>query len=476
MDNPPDSTYLTGQRHTSRLWGTSDNFKPLNVIDLPRPEHTLDEDLQKFNPHLPQPGEMISPPDIINTDSNNVPYNQFRSPNSNPMFNQNNYQSQNQIMEQRESLTSILSNLFYDKLEKANKYHHIMSPYSAYYILLCLLIGTTKTSFKELATSMGITSPDILPALTTESIKLHKELINQNGLKIQIVNSFFIDRTYYAKVLDSYKLFIKKVGNIQQVDFKNKRQTASNINYWVKDITRGLINKMVEDDTIGEDTVMMLMNVVYFKADWQNTFEINSTQTQSFQQSTGLKVKIPLMYQKSSIYYLEDSQYQLATLNYKNPNFVMDFILPKNQNNNNVPFPVNNLHQFLEMYTCHQRHQKVEIYIPNFKQESRIELGQGLNKLGVNRIFSQYDAELDNISSPRHSFDRLYVNDIFQKAVIIVNETGTEAAVATAVILDSYNFSPKEKIAVFRADRTFQYCVRYVPTNTILFSGLYDAN
>lgn len=471
MDNqyPPDSTYITGQRQSNRIWGTSDDFEPLNMMDLPRPEHTLDKDLQQYNPHLPQPTDMIAPPDTIMINDHNIPYNQYTesqpqqptiAPRPPPI----------KLQPQRDSLMSILSNLFYNKIKQTDRYHHVMSSYSIYYLLLCLLVGTTDSSFTELASSMGITNSDILPALTTESIKLQRELTMHKDIKIQIINTLFINSRYYKKILQPYKNFMKKVGSVQKLDFSNKQSAINMINYWVKDITRGLIPNTLDNDSISSDTELIMMNIVYFKANWEKAFDVNSTRPAHFQQSTGMKVKVPMMNQKISTYYFSDSRYQLLTLSYNNPNFVIDFILPQSTGD----FPVKNLHQFLESYTVHQRKQEVNVFIPRFKQENNINLVSPLREIGVNRIFDQYQAELFNMSARTNSFNRLSVSDIFQKVVMIVNETGTEAA-AVSVATTRYNFSPsEERVVTFRADKTFQYCVRYVPTNTILFSGLYD--
>jgi len=482
-DNPPDSTYITSKRQSNRTWGNENQNETLNIMDLPRPENVLDREesndsyLNMYRPSLPQPDDMVCRHDnltqfIDNYNDNNDPNN---ISNSNQYY-QNTQNNQIALKQQRDSLLSILSNLIYDKClpHFRNRYDHVFSPYSFYYILLCLLVGSNNKTFAELAVVMGMVKSEILPALTIESIKLHKELMSMEGIKIQILNGFFVDEQFKEHLMPRYISFIKKVGNIHPVNYSNKRQTVSKINGWVKDATRGLIPQLLDGGNINDMTKMIMVNVIYFKASWRSTFSKSETQIKSFHQSSGLKVKIPLMFQESKQLYFHDSKYQMLTLSYSNPNFVMDFILP---NKNNNDFPINNMHQFIESYNLHQTKQKVKIYIPKFKQNTRQSLVSILKKQNVKLLFDPYQAELYNIAKYPNNVERIYVSDIIQEAVIIVDEEGTEAAAVTASIMLSYSSYGKEPtIPTFRADRTFQYNVRYLPTNTILFTGVFDGN
>jgi serine protease inhibitor len=479
-DNPPDSTYITSQREASRTWGTNnaDNYEPPAMLDLPKPEQAMNridvnnDYLRIHNPTLPQPSDMICPHDNLSQFVEHE--HEHDHEHDQPQHDQYNNQLI-QLKPRQESLFSILSNVMYDKIlpNLNNKYDHVFSPYSFYYILLCLLVGSNNTTFTELAKAMGMIRSEILPALTIESIKLHKELIDSQGIKIQILNGFFIDNRFKQYVIPRYIEFIKKVGKIHPVNFSNQRSTISTINGWVKDATRGMIPQMIDGSNIHETTKMIMINVIYYKADWEDKFDKASTEIQPFSQATGLKVKIPLMYQKSKQLFFQDSRYRLLTLSYHNPNFVMDFILPA-QNNND--FPIRNLHQFLETYGVHQMEQEIKIYIPRFKQQTRQSYNSVLQKLNVHSMFNAHQAELYNIAKYSNDMDRIYVSNIIQEAVIVIDETGTEASAATAVVIDEYSIPLEKTSIVFRADRTFQYCLRYLPTNTILFTGLYDGN
>lgn len=467
--DPPDSSRITSQRQIDRTWGNVDDYQPPNILGHPMPEHLLDK---KYKPEIPHPS--ISPPDIIQTNNNNIPFTQFIH-NMNrinyPEQHNENKHNQNQlsipipILSNRESMLSILSNQFYGKLSphfvSNQKYNIIFSPYSLYYMLLCLLVGSVNSTFNELGNNMGMIKSDILPALIAESIKLHRELINHDGLKIQISNAFFISPNF--KISTDYDSFIKKVGRIYPTNFNNPSQAISMMNEWVNDTTRGLIQEMISSADIELYTKMVMINVIYFKANWKNQFQKSNTKDSSFTKSNGIKIMKPLMYQKEDFYYMEDGQCQFITLPYYNPNFVMDFILP---NKNNNDFPVKELNAFLEVYVNHQVKQNVSVYIPKFKQSNKISLNKPLINMGISKIFDPSQAELTNISN-----SNLYISNILQEAIIIVDEIGTEAVAATISVT---NFTPKSNTFIFKADRTFQYVVRYVPTNTILFTGVYD--
>lgn len=474
--DPPDSSYITGQRNMDRTWGNNINHQPPNLLSRPLPEQLLDDDLK---PQIPQFNDLVSPSDVIQVNNNNVPFSQFVHQLNNKNFPDTNltqYSNQPQkqlqpqylLLEQRDSMLSILSNLLYNKLynHMSDKYNYILSPFSLYYVLLSLLVGARGNTFNELGTLLGMVKSDILPALITESIKLQRELINHEGVNIRISNGFFIDNDFKDSIIPKYNEFMKKVGKTYIVNFNQPSYATSRMNDWVSDITRGLIKDLMKPSDIIPNTMMVLINVIYFKANWKNQFNKMATSSQNFSKSTGLKVRVPLMYQKSKHYYFEDGQFKVLTLSYQNPNFVMDVILPNNKTEN---FPVANLQQFLEIYNNHQMNQEVEIYLPKFKQQNQINLKPILKRLGVNKLFNKNTSDLLNIGIKNGN--NLYVSKIIQEAVIIVDEVGTEAVAATMSMVNSLGTS---KSLVFRADRTFQYTIRYVPTNTILFTGVYD--
>jgi serine protease inhibitor len=432
-NNPIDSTYVTSQRTSNRTFGI-ENPELVTGIDLPRPEVTLDKDYEQYLPNLPHPGNMIAPPDVISYNQNNLPHQHYQYQNEYSNNSQNNFPvnlphhnsrptvHKISLLPQFDSLMSILSNLSYNKILKTipHKYNHVISPYSLFSVLLYIMVGSTKNTFVELGKLLGISSPDIVPALVAESVKLYKELIHHQAIKIQIRTGYFIDTDFKSKITPGYQEFIKKSGDIKLTNFSNKRQSVSTMNNWVRDISRGTIKQIVDGSDINSLTQMVLINVIYFKADWKDKFQKSVTQVNDFSQSTGLRIKIPLMYQKSKQYYFEDSRYKILSMSYMNPNFVMDFILPQNiSSESSYGFPVNNLHQFLETYTVHQSRQEVNIYIPKFEQKNKLSLVNPLKKLGVKQLFDPFSCQLFNISVPKTNAERLFVSQIIQEAYII---------------------------------------------------------
>lgn len=470
---PPDSSRIIGRRQMDRTWGNTDNFVPLNPPKPPMPEH-----MQVLSrPKIPAPS--IIPSDVIQTNQNNVPFSEFVHNLNHSNFPEDFSKSKNKppvpvlisIYEKRESLLSILSNQFYGKISSNidvnKKYDIVFSPYSLYYSLLALLVGAKNDTFTELGNAMGIIKPDILPGLVAESIKLHRELMDHQKIKLQISNGFFCEnQKMYSNISQEYNTFIKKIGRIYPVNISNASDT---INIWINDVTRGLIPKIVSQNDIRPNFKMMIINVIYFKADWNSRFDESYTKNHDFQKSSGFKIKVPLMYQQNEFRYAEDSKFQFITLPYQNPNFVMDIILPAKSNNN---FPVQNLAQFIDIYTNNQCNTDVKLYLPKFKQTSTVKLTKILNKTGINQLFVPFQSDLGNITNVKE----FYISDIIQKTMIEVNETGTIAVSATS--LNIYMNSARTELskAIFKADRTFQYTIRYIPTNTIIFTGIYDGN
>jgi serine protease inhibitor len=468
----PDTTVVASNKQSSRTWGIpSESVK--NILDMPQSSDSYTDSYSSmFNPAIPAPS-ITKHNNLMSGYGNQFGYGDYEEYDDGHSGH-NNKKSSISVLPERKSIFSVMSNLYYGKMHPhfENKFNQIYSPYSLYYIALCALVGSTGNTFKQLGDAMGINKSDIVPSMIEDCMNLYHHISKQEGVQISVMNGFFVRDSFQNQIMESYKNFAKKIGQIKPLNFNNKSGTVSTINSWVKDGTRGLIPNFINESGIDNNTVMMVINIIYFKSMWMCPFDKSSTQTKPFRKSNGLSVNVPMMYQSEDFKYVEDSKYQMVTMAYTNPNFVMHVILPQPSNNNE--FPVQNLHNFLETYRPHQREKTVKVYLPKFTQKTKQKLNDCFKNLGVIDLFSMNRAELFNIAKPVDGVNRLYVSEIIQEAVIIVDESGTEATAATLMSM-MRNCSSMSKDIVFNANRTFQYIIEYVPSNTILFTGVYDA-
>ena len=168
------------------------------------------------------------------------------------------------------------------------------------------------------------------------------------------------------------------------------------------------------------------------------------------------------MFQKGSFAYFEDKNYQAIELPYMDNELSMLVVLPKAVDGLPAVEKETNIYRTISLRVK----KDIQLFLPKFKIEASFQLKQTLAKLGAAIIFSN-DADFTGIAS-----DGLQVDDVIHKAVVDVNEEGTEAAAATAVIMEAAGIPmPQEAIKMFKADHPFVFVLQDIATGNILFIG-----
>jgi serpin B len=235
----------------------------------------------------------------------------------------------------------------------------------------------------------------------------------------------------------------------------------------VSNKTKNKIPSIVSRQNITHDTRLILTNAIYFKGKWAKQFRKSSTIKNHTFYSPGKKVKVPMMYQERKFNYTETADCQILELLYQGHEMRMIILLPKDKNGLSKieqQLSVENLSSWLSK--IHQ--QKVKLYLPKFKMALETELSKTLNKMGMVEAFDQYSADFSGITNDPLG---LCISDVIHKAVVEIDEEGTEAAAATAVhfrrVMSAH--TPKDPI-IFRADHPFIFLIQ-ASNGNILFMG-----
>ena len=256
-------------------------------------------------------------------------------------------------------------------------------------------------------------------------------------------------------------------ANVDQTDFRSSAEAARNqINQWVAQKTKDKIQEILPPGSVDAMTRMVLANAIYFKGTWFKQFEKNQTSSQPFHISSARQVQAPLMHHTDEVRYMEEDAFQAVELPYKGGELSMTVLLPKNVDG------CSGLEAYLTPALLSRslgqmRKQKVEIFLPRFKLESKFELKDVLAKMGMPDAF-ETRADFSGMDGTRN----LFISAVFHKAWGEVNEEGTEAAAATAVTIKrSALIKEPGPPPVFRADHPFIFLIRDIQSGSILFLG-----
>ncbi|XP_006892798.1 PREDICTED: serpin B7 isoform X2 [Elephantulus edwardii] len=286
---------------------------------------------------------------------------------------------------------------------------------------------------------------------------------SHNDYELNIANGIFAE-----KVFDIHKNFIgcaEKLYNarVERVDFTNDvEDTRFKINKWIENETHGKIKNIFQEGSISSSAVMVLVNAVYFKGQWESAFTKSDTLKTCFKspQCPGKEVLMMHQEQKFNLSVVKDPPMQVLQLRYRG-GISMYILLPErdiSQIENQLTF--RNLMDWTNPRKMSFRY--VDLFLPRFKIEKNYEVKKYLKALGVKDIFDESRADLSGIASG----GRLYLSKLTHKSYIEVSEEGTEAAATTGT-----NIVEKQlpSSVTFRADHPFLFLLR--KGDIILFSG-----
>jgi serpin B len=247
---------------------------------------------------------------------------------------------------------------------------------------------------------------------------------------------------------------------------KNSNDVCLKINEWVSKITEGKIKNLIPAGVLTSMTKLVLVNAIYFKGSWEHKFKESKTQKLPFYNENGNSSKVELMYQKSKLKFFKSAEYKLLQLPYKNNDLSMNIVLPNKDINIKELEDKLKLNQLFTIIN-NSRRKKVRVYIPKFKFDLALGLNSIMKKLGMKDAFTNSA----NFSKMTDKND-IKISRIIHKAFIDVNEEGTEAAAATAVIMVgksmSRHFVPDP---IFKADHPFIFFIVDNKHKEILFIG-----
>lgn len=335
-----------------------------------------------------------------------------------------------------------------------------LSPYSLQMALAMVNEGATGKTRKQISMLL----PKNLSAVNQKML---------NSVSLTQANSIWISNSIAADVKEKFIASNREkfLADVRRLAFD--ASAVRQMNAWCSDKTHGLIPSVIE--RLNPEDRMVLMNALHFKADWEEKFEQSKTRKKPFFLADGTEKKVDMMSQNRYMTYAETVDCQIVRLDYKasakntenkteNTQFAMYVLLPKEGIGTSAILNRIDEKSWRKLAFSNE---KVHLQLPKWECDYGTSLVSALTRMGASRMFSA-NAQFSKICR-----QKLCVSDIIQKCVIKVNETGTEAAAVTAVIMRLTSAGPRQEKAIeMNVNRPFIYVLAETTTDTPIFIGI----
>ncbi|HQX49696.1 MAG TPA: serpin family protein [Planctomycetaceae bacterium] len=330
------------------------------------------------------------------------------------------------------------------------------------------------------AGAAGVTKTEIAKVLhlepgqhTDAGFAVLMELLNstgdRNGYQLNTANRLWGDSD--AQFETPFLQLVREQYHapLESLDFGKSQQARETINRWVLDQTRGRIADLIPQGMLNAQDRLVLTNAIFFQGGWQHEFEQSATKPAPFHVSPDVTVETPMMSQQESFSYTEDEMAQVVSLPYRGHEVSMVVMLPKQRDGLamlEATFTEKRLSEWLRSLNTDRL---VRLHLPRIKLESQLMLTEMLKAMGMKTAFD----ESANFTAMSKS-ESLMISQVIHQANVDVDEKGTEAVAATAIImaLPTAPFDPEPKQpVVFRADHPFLFLIRENRSGAILFLG-----
>ena len=286
---------------------------------------------------------------------------------------------------------------------------------------------------------------------------------DEKGFRLNIVNALWGQKDY-SFLPDYLDLLALNYGaGLRLMDFITApEESRKAINKWVADQTEQRIKDLIPAGVIDTMTRLVLTNAIYFNAAWASQFDKAATQPGTFHLMDGKDIEIPMMNQTKGLNYLADEGFEAVELPYDGHELSMLIIVPERGNFTN--FEKGMTAEQVDSIIRDLAMKQVALSLPSFKYESKFSLASTLAEMGMPLAFSD-GADFSGMTGNRD----LCIGDVVHQAFVQVDESGTEAAAATAVVMELTSM-PTSPIKL-TVDRPFIFLIRDIKTGSVIFAG-----
>ena len=342
------------------------------------------------------------------------------------------------------------------------------SPYSISTVLAMTSAGAQGRTLEQMTKTLHLNG-DLATHRGVAAIA--RQMKQQRGYELNAANAMFVgkDVPWRKDFLDLTRLHYG--SSIFTVDYARPESARQSINAWVEGQTRKRIPNIIPSGSLNADSKIVLVNAIYFKGQWDQPFKKQLTEPMFFSRTPDDKVKTPTMFQSGRFLYGENKEVQVLGMPYKGDDLMMIFILPRERNGLAALEKDLTGKHFQTWIARLESWPTVDIFLPRFKMTFEFNLKQTLAAMGMTDLFGN-DANFGGMTTNHYP---LKVSEVIHKAFLELQEEGTEAAAATAVMAvvgaAPGAFTQPPPRPEFRADQPFLFSIVDRRSGSLLFVG-----
>lgn len=356
--------------------------------------------------------------------------------------------------------------------ENLNETNPVLSPMSAYLALGMVGLGAKGDTLAEFESTMGegfeTTAAGLMQAIPSWMQVKEEEKISP----LSVANSVWVDDT-----MNPEEAWLAEVNDIFTAEVYqgvlSSEATKRDINKWVEKKTNSLIKEFLSEP-LDVEAKLALFNTIYFKGEWVSDFEKNSTYKEDFTTTDGGVKKVDMMHDYGrNEFYVKNDKLDGVVMDYRNGSMAMVMLKPT---------AGQTVREMYESLTYEEvtalldsgKVQNINLKLPKFEVEFDKELNETLQNMGIKLAFDDEQADFTSIGFTDNGLP-LYISLVRQKAVVKLDEEGTEAAAVTMVVMNECASaeSTEKPIEVF-FDEPFLYMIMDMESRTPLFMGVMD--
>jgi serpin B len=364
----------------------------------------------------------------------------------------------------------------------------VISPYSIQCALAMAYAGADGVTLTQMANALHYPSDeaglhrsfaalqqalDELAKKSAERAEQMKQYGARDPITLTVANRLFGQEGYefraafLALTKDNYR------APFQPLDFVHNAEVATKtIDAWVEDQTHQRIKDIIPTGSLDKLTRLVLVNAIYLKAPWNEPFEVSATQPRPFHVAGGKTADVPTMSAQHAFGYSKRPGFTLLSLPYSD--YELRFVIFLPDDIDGLAGLQRSLSNALLTESNRLDWRDVILYLPKFKIEpSPLALGGTLRALGMKSAFDDppRSANFERMA-PRRPDDYLYLSEVFHKTFLSLDEKGTEAAAATALVFATASaVVEKPKPIEVHVDRPFLFAIQHAPSGACLFLG-----